>query len=191
MVGEIRDNETASLAINAALTGHLVLSTLHTTDAAGAVPRLIDMEAEPFLISSTLNIVIAQRLIKKLFKEKEKYYLTESELKNIGKYCDLERILEILKKEKLAKPKQTLKDILFYRPKPTKECLDGYQGRIGIYEVLNVTETIKELIVKKSAANQIQAQAQKEGMRTMLEDGFIKAAQGITSLEEVLRVIIE
>jgi len=191
MVGEIRDNETASLAINAALTGHLVLSTLHTTDAAGAVPRMIDMQAEPFLISSTLNIVIAQRLIKKLFKEREEYYLKESELKNIGKYCDLERILEILKKEKLAKPKQTLKDVPFYRPKPTKECLDGYQGRIGIYEVLTVTETIKELIVKKSAANQIQAQAQKEGMRTMLEDGFVKAAQGVTSIEEVLRVIIE
>jgi len=191
MVGEIRDNETAGLAINAALTGHLVLSTLHTTDAAGSIPRLIDMQAEPFLISSTLNIIIAQRLIKKLFKEKEKYYLKESELKNIGKYCDLERISEILKKEKLAKPKQNLKEVPFYRPKPTKDCTDGYQGRIGIYEVLAVTETIKELIVKKADASQIQAQAQKEGMRTMLEDGFVKAAQGITSIEEVLRVIIE
>ena len=191
MVGEIRDNETAGLAINAALTGHLVLSTLHTTDAAGAVPRLIDMQAEPFLISSTLNIIIAQRLIKKLFEEKEKYYLKDSELKNIGKYCDLERILKILKDEKLAKPKQSLKDIPFYRPKPSKDCLDGYRGRIGIYEALTVTETIKELIVKKADTNQIQAQAQREGMRTMLEDGFVKAAQGVTSIEEVLRVIIE
>ncbi|MFH1575351.1 MAG: ATPase, T2SS/T4P/T4SS family [Candidatus Nealsonbacteria bacterium] len=191
MVGEIRDNETAGLAINAALTGHLVLSTLHTTDAAGSIPRLIDMETEPFLISSTLNVIIAQRLIKKLFKEKEKYYLKEPELKNIGKYCNLERILEILKKEKLAKPKQGLKEIPFYRPKPSKDCPDGYQGRIGIYEVLPVNATIKDLIVKKADANQIQSQAQKEGMRTMLEDGFVKAAQGITSIEEILRVIIE
>jgi len=191
MVGEIRDNETAGLAINAALTGHLVLSTLHTTDAAGTVPRMIDMQAEPFLISSTLNIIIAQRLIKKLFEEKEKYYLKESEFKNIGKYCDLERILKILKEEKLAKPKQSLKEIPFYRPKPSRDCPDGYKGRIGIYEVLTVTETIKELIVKKADASQIQAQAQREGMRTMLEDGFVKAAQGITSVEEILRVIIE
>ncbi|MFH1780656.1 MAG: GspE/PulE family protein [Candidatus Nealsonbacteria bacterium] len=191
MVGEIRDNETAGLAINAALTGHLVLSTLHTTDAAGTIPRLIDMGAEPFLISSTLNVIIAQRLIKKLFESKEKYYLKESELKNIGKYCDLPRILKILKKEKIAKPKQELKDIPFYRPKSTQGCLDGYQGRIGIYEVLIINETIKELIVKKADASQIQDQAQQEGMRTMLEDGFIKAAQGITSIEEILRVIIE
>jgi len=191
MVGEIRDKETAGLAINAALTGHLVLSTLHTTNAAGSIPRLIDMGAEPFLISSTLNVVIAQRLIKKLFKEKEKYYLKDSELKNIGKYCDLSRILQILKEEKLAKPRQDFKDIPFYRPKSTKACPDGYQGRIGIYEVLIAHETIKELIVKKADADQIQAQAQKEGMRTMLEDGFVKAAQGITSIEEVLRVIIE
>ncbi len=191
MVGEIRDNETAGLAINAALTGHLVLSTLHTTDAAGSIPRLIDMQAEPFLISSTLNVIVAQRLIKKLFKEKEKYYLKEPELKNIGKYCDLERILKILRDEKLAKPNQSLKEIPFYRPKPTKERSDGYYGRIGIYEVLAVNETIKELIVKKADANKIQSQAQKEGMRTMLEDGFVKAAQGITSIEEILRVIIE
>ncbi|MFH1423367.1 MAG: ATPase, T2SS/T4P/T4SS family [Candidatus Nealsonbacteria bacterium] len=191
MVGEIRDDETAGLAINAALTGHLVLSTLHTTDAAGTIPRLIDMQAEPFLISSTINIIIAQRLIKKLSKEKEKYYLKESELKNIGKYCDLERILKILKDKKLAKPKQSLKEVPFYRPKPSRDRLDGYQGRIGIYEVLIVNETIKDLIVKKADASQIQAQAQKEGMRTMLEDGFIKAAQGVTSVEEILRVIIE
>ncbi len=191
MVGEIRDNETAGLAINAALTGHLVLSTLHTTNAAGAVPRLIDMKAEPFLISSTLNVILAQRLVKKLCKEKEKYYLKDSELKNIAKYCNLDRILEILKEAKLAKPKQSLKDIPFCRPKQSKECSDGYKGRIGIYEVLAVTGSIKELIVKKSTSTQVQAQAQKEGMQTMVEDGFIKAAQGITSIEEVLRVIID
>ena len=191
MVGEIRDNETAGLAINAALTGHLVLSTLHTTDAAGAIPRLIDMKTEPFLLSSTLEIILAQRLVRKLCKEKTKYTLKESELKNLGKYCDLERILKILREEKIVKPKSSFKDIEFYRPKPTKEYPEGYSGRIGIFEVLDVTETIKELIVKEAITDQIQVQAQKEGMRTMIEDGFIKAAQGITSIEEVLRVIIE
>ncbi|RLC35064.1 MAG: hypothetical protein DRZ76_01230 [Candidatus Nealsonbacteria bacterium] len=191
MVGEIRDNETAGLAINAALTGHLVLSTLHTTDAAGTIPRLIDMKAEPFLISSTLNVVLAQRLVKKLCKEKEKYYLKESDLKNISKYCDPERILKILKEEKIIKARETLKDIPFYRPKQSRECSEGYKGRIGIFEVLPVTESIKELITKSAASDQIRKQAQKEGMVTMVEDGFIKAAQGITSIEEVLRVIIE
>lgn len=191
MVGEIRDSETASLAINAALTGHLVLSTLHTTNAAGALPRLIDMKAEPFLISSTLNVVLAQRLVRRLCEGKEKYTLTKSELTNIAKYCQLERIRRILEEKKLLKKNQTLKDIPFYRPKPSKECPDGYKGRIGIFEVLAVTETIKELIVKRATSDQIQAQAQREGMSTMIEDGFVKAAQGITSIEEVLRVIIE
>ena len=191
MVGEIRDDETAGLAINAALTGHLVLSTLHTTDAAGSIPRLIDMKAEPFLISSTLNCILAQRLVRRLCPEKEKYALKDSEIKNLGKYCDLDRILKILKEEKIIKPRDDFKDVVFYRPKPSRDCPEGYRGRLGIYEVLSVTETIKELIVKRAASAQIQAQAQKEGMRLMVEDGFIKAAQGITSIEEVLRVIIE
>ncbi len=191
MVGEIRDEETVNLAINAALTGHLVLSTLHTNDAAGTLPRLIDMKAEPFLIASTLNVIIAQRLVRKLCKEKEKYTLKDAEIKNLRKYCDLDSILKILKEEKIVKPKTLFKDVVFYRPKPTKECLEGYTGRVGIFEVLPVTETIKELIVKKATSDQIMVQAQKEGMRTMIEDGFVKAAQGITSIEEVLRVIIE
>jgi type IV pilus assembly protein PilB len=191
MVGEIRDNETASLAINAALTGHLVLSTLHTNSAAGAIPRLIDMKVEPFLISSTLNLILAQRLVRRLCGEKEKYYLRESELDNISKYCNIDRISKILREEKLAKPNQPITKIPFYRPKPTKECPDGYKGRIGIFEVLSVTQTIKELIVKEATADEIEEQAKKEGMRTMVEDGFVKAAQGITTIEEVLRVIIE
>lgn len=191
MVGEIRDNETAGLAINAALTGHMVLSTLHTNSAAGALPRLIDMEAEPFLISSTLNCILAQRLVRKLCEDKEKYYLKESEVKDLARHCDLDRILEILREEKLAKPKQSFNKITFYRPKPAKDFPEGYKGRIGIFEVLPVTETIKDLIVRQATSDQIQAQAQKEGMRTMIEDGFVKAAQGITSVEEVLRVIIE
>jgi type IV pilus assembly protein PilB len=191
MVGEIRDNETAGLAINAALTGHLVLSTLHTTNAAGALPRLIDMKAEPFLISSTLNVILAQRLVRRLCQEKEKYKLKDLEIKNLKKYCDPEKILKILKEEKLAGPRQKLSDVEFYRPKPSKDCPDGYKGRVGIYEVLPTNETIKELIIKEADADQIQAQAQREGMRLMIEDGIIKAARGITSIEEVLRVIIE
>jgi len=191
MVGEIRDNETASLAINAALTGHLVLSTLHTSSAVGAVPRLIDMKVEPFLISSTLNVVLAQRLVRRLCNEKEKYTLKDSEIKNLGKYCDLDRILKVLQEEKIIKEGQRLKDISFYRPKMTKESPEGYQDRLGIYEVLPVTETIKELIIKETDAEQIHKQALQEGMRTMVEDGFVKAAQGITSIEEILRVAVE
>jgi len=191
MVGEIRDSETASLAINAALTGHLVLSTLHTTSAAGTIPRLIDMKAEPFLVASTVRIIIAQRLVRRLSAPKEKYTLKKSELKNLANYCDLKKVLDNLKKEKIVKPRATFSDIVFYRPKPSKSSPDGYSGRIGIFEVLVVTESIKELIVKRASADQIQKQAQKEGMKTMIEDGFAKAAQGITSIEEVLRVISE
>ncbi len=191
MVGEIRDGETTDLAINAALTGHLVLSTLHTNSAAGSIPRLIDMKAEPFLISSTLNVIVAQRLVRKLCADKIKYTMTKSEINNIAKYCDLDRMLQIIKKEKIVDPKATWESIIFYQPKPSKTCPDGYKGRIGIYEVLPITESIKDLIVKGATADEVQARAQREGMLTMLEDGFIKAIQGITSIEEVLRVIIE
>jgi len=191
MVGEIRDNETASLAINAALTGHLVLSTLHTTNAAGAVPRLIDMKVEPFLISSTLRIVIAQRLVRRLCSLKEKYTLKKSELKNLANYCDLKKVLDYLRKEKIVKPKATFEDIVFYRSVPSKTSFDGYKGRIGIFEVLAVTESIKELIIRRASADKIQEQAHKEGMQTMVEDGFAKAVQGLTTIEEVLRVISE
>lgn len=191
MVGEIRDNETASLAINAALTGHLVLSTLHTNSAAGAIPRLLDMKVEPFLLASTLNLILAQRLVRRFSEEKEKYTLKESELKNLSKYCDLKKIEQALKEEKILKSKETLKDIEFYRPKPTKESPEGYKGRVGIYEVLQVSETIKALIQKGATSDGIQQRAHEEGMRLMIEDGFVKAAQGVTSIEEVLRVIIE
>lgn len=191
MVGEIRDSETASLAINAALTGHQVLSTLHTTEAAGAIPRLIDMKCEPFLISSTVNIIIAQRLVRKFYGPKEKYTLSQAELKDLKKYCDIDKILDFLKEDKILSERSTIKDIQFYRPKPSKDCLDGYSGRIGIYEVLQVTDTIKDLIVKRATTKEIANQAIKEGMRTMIEDGIVKAAQGFTSIEEVLRVIME
>jgi type IV pilus assembly protein PilB len=192
MVGEIRDNETAGLAINAALTGHLVLSTLHTNSAAGAFPRLIDMKAEPFLIASTTNVIMAQRLVRRLYPDsKQKYKLTSAEIKSLAEQFDLDRILKILKQEKIINPKLDWSDIEFYRPGKSEECPDGYKGRIGIYEVLEVSETIKELIVKEATADAIEEQAKKEGMLTMLEDGFIKAVQGITSIEEVLRVTKE
>ena len=191
MVGEIRDDETAGLAINAALTGHLVLSTIHTTEAAGAIPRLIDMKAEPFLISSTLNLIIAQRLVRRFASKKEPYKLSAAELKNLAKYCDLDRILQIFIEEKIAKAGETMKDINFYKPKPSRESSDGYKGRMGIFEVLPVTEEIKDLIIKKSSTSVIAQVAKKNGMRTMIEDGFIKAAKGLTSVEEVLRVITE
>ena len=192
MVGEIRDNETASLAINASLTGHLVLSTLHTNSAAGAFPRMIDMKAEPFLIASTTNLVIAERLVRRLCPEtKQKYKLSSDEIKSLAKEIDLEKILQILKKEKIIKAKDNWSNINFYRAIKSEECPDGYKGRIGIFEVLEVSETIKELIIKEVISDQIEKQARKEGMLTMLEDGFIKIAQGITSIEEVLRVTQE
>jgi type IV pilus assembly protein PilB len=191
MVGEIRDKETANLAINAALTGHLVLSTLHTTGAGGAIPRLIDMGTEPFLLSSTINIVIAQRLVRKFYGTKEKYKPSQGDIKNFEKYCDLEKITKILKEEKILKPKETIKDLSLYRPKPSKESSSGYKGRIGIFEVLLINEGIREMINLKPTSSAMTKKAIEDGMRTMIEDGFIKAAKGETSIEEVLRVIME
>ncbi len=191
MVGEIRDKETADLAVNAALTGHLVLSTLHTTEAGGAIPRLIDMGTEPFLLSSTINIIIGQRLVRKFYGEKEKYKLKPADIENLEKYCDMERMIGILKKEKILKEKDTIKDLELYRPKPSKDSVSGYKGRIGIFEVLSINNAIKDLINKKASTAEITKQAVQDGMRTMAEDGFVKAARGLTSIEEVLRVIMD
>jgi type IV pilus assembly protein PilB len=191
MVGEIRDKETADLAINAALTGHLVLSTLHTNSAAGSLPRLIDMGAEPFLISSTLSIIVAQRLVRRLLEEKESYKLTEKELQGLRPYCNVEKITRILQEQKLLATEAGLQDLVLFKPKPTKDSPDGYKGRMGIYEVLPVTESIKQRLLQNATSDQIQEQAEKEGMLTMVDDGFIKAAQGLTTIEDVLRVITE
>jgi type IV pilus assembly protein PilB len=192
MVGEIRDTETASLAVNAALTGHLVLSTLHTNSAAASFARLIDMKVEPFLISSTTNCVIAQRLVRRLHPDaREKYKLTSDQIKSLGEQFNLEEILKILRQEKIIGPKDDWGDIEFFKPKPTADCPDGYKGRIGIYEVFEVTETMKQMIVGRATASEIETQAKKEGMITMLQDGFIIAAQGQTTIEEILRVTKE
>ena len=191
MVGEIRDNETASLAINASLTGHLVLSTLHTNSAAGAVPRLIDMKVEPFLIVSTVNVIIAQRLVRKLCDSKEKYLLNKAGIATLGKSVDLERVLRDLKEEKIVPATATWEKISFYRPRPAEDAPDGFSSRIGIHEVLKVTTTIRDIIIKGGTAAEIELQAKKEGMLTMLEDGIVKCVQGLTTIEEVLRVVSE
>lgn len=192
MVGEIRDNETASLAINAALTGHLVLSTLHTNSAAGALPRLIDMKVEPFLIVSTVNVIIAQRLVRTLAKgSKEPYKMTKDEIAGLGKQINLLNMLAILKHEKIIGEKDGWEDITFYKPKPSKDLPDGYQGRIGLHEVLAMSESIKNLMIANATADAVEKQARAEGMITMFEDGIIKCVQGYTTFEEVLRVTSE
>ena len=191
MVGEIRDGETASLAVNASLTGHLVLSTIHTNSAAGAIPRMIDMGVEPFLIVSTVKTVISQRLVRKLSVGKEKYFLNDTEIKALGKVIDLDRMIGFLKAEKIVEEGATWKTVPFYKPKEDGESKDGYKGRIGIHEVLKVTSTIKEMILKGSSADEIEKMAKEEGMMTMIEDGIFLAAEGITSTEEVLRVVSE
>lgn len=188
MVGEIRDTETATLAVNAALTGHLVLSTLHTNSAAGALPRLTDMGIEAFLIASTVNAILAQRLVRKLCPEKEKYHLTKDQIKNLGEIFDLDDILKIMKREKIVAPDATWDTIDFFKAKPSAESPSGYKGRMGVYEVLEVSENVRDLILKKEPFPEIERAARAEGMVTMLEDGFIKAAQGYTSIEEILRV---
>ena len=191
MVGEIRDGETAGLAVNAALTGHLVLSTIHTNSAAGAIPRMIDMGVEPFLITSTVKTIIAQRLVRKLVSSKEKYTLSDAELKNLGKLVDLDRMLSILKKEKLIDGKASWEKVSFFKAVKSPESPDGYLSRVGIHEVMKVTPTIRELILKGSSQDEIEAQAKKEGMITMIEDGVFQAVLGMTTLEEVFRVVSE
>ncbi len=190
MVGEIRDNETASLAVNASLTGHLVLSTLHTNSAAGAIPRLLDMKIEPFLLVSTINIIIAQRLVRRLSDTKEKIFLSKAEIASLEKSVDLGRVLAALKEEKVVREVNDWTKIPFYKAVPGKED-DGFKSRVGIHEVLKVTQPIKDLIIKGATTEAMEEQAKKEGMLTMLEDGIFKCVQGMTTIEEVFRVISE
>ena len=191
MVGEIRDGETANLAVNASLTGHLVLSTIHTNSAAGAIPRLIDMGVEPFLITATVKTIIAQRLVRKLVPSKEKYFLSEAEIKNLSKIIDLDRMLLLLKEEKVIGPKDTWDKIPFYKPVKSAEFEDGYSNRVGMHEVLKITSTIKEMIIGGKSQDDIETQAKKEGMMTMFEDGVYQAVLGVTTLEEIFRVVSE
>jgi type IV pilus assembly protein PilB len=191
MVGEIRDNETAALAVNAALTGHLVLSTLHTNSATGAIPRLMDMKVEPFLLASTLSVIIGQRLVRKLdTTTMVRRVLTADELRVLAKVIDLNRVLTLLRDERIVGPKDDWTTIQFGTALAGAEG-DGYKGRIGIHEVLKMSSTIKDLLMKSATSDIIEAQAKKEGMITMLEDGIFCAAQGFTTIEEVLRVVSE
>jgi type IV pilus assembly protein PilB len=191
MVGEIRDSETAALAINAALTGHLVLSTIHTNSAAGAIPRLIDMGVEPFLLVSTLRVIVGQRLVRRLTDTKETYTLDATERAKITSPAEFDIAFKALQEEKIVKKGTTLDELPFYRPVSSPENEDGYKSRIGIHEILAISPAIREVILHKSTTDAIEEQAKKEGMLTMLEDGLYKAARGITSLEEVLRAITE
>jgi type IV pilus assembly protein PilB len=178
MVGEIRDAETANIAVNSAMTGHLVLSTLHTNDAATTIPRFIDMDVEPFLVASTINIAIAQRLVRKnCVKCLASYTISFTEL---AKSFDTKMIEKILGRKK---------EYRLYKSKGCTVChKTGYKGRMGLYEILEMSPTIKELVMDKANADRIGAQAIKEGMTIMIEDGLAKIVKGLTSIEEVLRV---
>lgn len=179
MVGEIRDEETANIAVNAAMTGHLLLSTLHTNDSAVTLPRLLDMGIEPFLIASTVNAAVGQRLIRKICPN-----------------CAKKRTLTKIERESLAASisKQILDkyDSSFSEPVGCAKCNNtGYIGRVGIYEVLEMSEKVRHMIMQRENADMIRKAAADDGMTTMLEDGLRKASEGITSIAEVLRVIHE
>ncbi len=177
-VGEIRDNETAGIAVNAALTGHLVLSTLHTNDAATALPRLMDMDVEPFLVASTVNVIIAQRLIRKIC-ESCKGLITISK----------EELEKNIPKDLVEKHFGVKNEVHIYKGAGCKICHNtGYAGRIGVFEVLEVSNRIKELIAEKNDSDVILQEALKEGMTTMFDDGLDKVVKGLTTIEEILRV---
>lgn len=180
-VGEIRDEETADIAINSAMTGHLVLSTLHTNDAATALPRLIDMKIEPFLVASSVNIIIGQRLVRKICENcKVSYAIKREDL--------VKQFSEDIITRHFGKGEQ----ITLYRGKGCPIChMTGYVGRIGIYEILTITEEIKKLIVEKKDSDDIKAKAIEQGMSTMFENGLSKVQEGITNIEEILRATNE
>ena len=177
-VGEIRDSETAGIAVNASLTGHLVLSTLHTNDAATALPRLIDMSIEPFLVASTVNVIIAQRLVRKI-----------CEICKGTRTITRDELLGNLPPEIVDKYIGEKNSVTIYQGAGCKIChLTGYSGRIGVFEVLEITKSIRDLIIKRQDADVISQKAIEEGMTTMLDDGLEKVIKGLTTIEEVLRV---
>jgi type IV pilus assembly protein PilB len=180
LVGEVRDRETADLAIQAALTGHLVFSTLHTSNASGALPRLLDLGAESFLLASTMNGVLAQRIVRKICSHCKQEYTPPAQIVNEVKII----LGKLFPQEKM--------EIKLYKGKGCSECGNsGYQGRVGIFEDLPVTEKIAALILEKADSGTIEREAIAQGMITMKQDGYIKALQGITTIEEVLRVAEE
>lgn len=188
MVGEIRDKETATLAIHAGLTGHLVLSTLHTNDALGVIPRLIDMGIEPFLISPTLNIAIAQRLIRKLCPYCRRMKKPNKEVKDLL-LREIENMPESLKEEINFLPND---DLYIYEAVGCKKCKNmGYIGRIGVFEILESTSRLCDIILKEPSETKIREEAKQQGMVTMLQDGIIKVLRGDTTIEEVIRATIE
>lgn len=195
MVGEIRDQETASLAVQAALTGHLVFSTLHTNSAAGVLPRLLDMGVEPFLIASTVNTIIGQRLVRTLPEEKESYKSTASETKAINDTIGGMLPKDSKSQEKISKelgydklPVATESAYTLYRGKDTNKTPGGYKGRTGVFEVIDVNEQIEEMIMNRNTSNEIMKQARKNGTVSMRQDGYLKVLKGYTTLDEVNRV---
>jgi type IV pilus assembly protein PilB len=173
MVGEIRDRETAQIAVEAALTGHLVLSTLHTNDAPSAVTRLIELGVEPFLVTSSLDCVVAQRLARKLCPD-----------------CKIERVPEPEHLKAAGFTSANSKKATFFSALGCEHCSKtGYRGRLAIHEVMPITPQIEALILDRASSGEIETLAISEGMTTLRADGFAKAAQGLTSIEEVLRVV--
>jgi type IV pilus assembly protein PilB len=194
MVGEIRDTETAEIAINAAMTGHLVLSTLHTNDAATTLPRLQDMHVPSFLIASSTNVIIAQRLVRKICSKcKISYNLDKKALADIEKHFDIGALIKKFSDEGIIDSKEKISNLKFYKGKGCNQCgSNGYKGRIGIYEVLEITESIAQLVMRKASSDEIMQEAtEKNNMMPLLQDGFVKAKNGITTLEEVFRVTQE
>lgn len=187
MVGEIRDTETASLAIQAALTGHLVFSTLHTNDASGALPRLLDMGAEPFLLASTITCIVAQRVVRRIHEPCKEAYSPEPKVVE-----DIKQILGPLYGAKEPASPNRGEPVKLYRGKGDGEDGNtGYFGRIGIYEVLPISDKVGRLIIERRAASDIQHVAVEDGMITMKQDGYLKVLEGVTTIEEVLRVAQE
>jgi type IV pilus assembly protein PilB len=199
MVGEIRDGETAGLGVQAALTGHLVFSTLHTNNAATCLPRLLDMNIEPFLIASVVRVVIGQRLVRRLVTEDcEEYTPSDDERKEIERVfglktkADWDNIIKLVQQAQGEFGKQKSTKLTLWRPKQgLKGDKTGYKGRMGIYEVLSNSTAVQDLIVASGTSDEIQDKAISEGMLTMQLDGLIKAMMGMTSIEEILRVTRE
>jgi len=170
-----------------------LLSTLHTNDAVGALPRLLDMGIAPFLVSSTTNLIVAQRLVRKICQNCiTSYQLTKQNIAYLTLELNIKELLKVLQTAGAISKKQTINNLLFYRGKGCKQCgEEGYKGRQGIYEVLEITRGVADLILNRASADQLKTAAKKQGMLTMMEDGFIKAKNGITTIEEIIRVTKE